>query len=177
MRICVFCGSKNGSNAAYSQAAYDLGRKMAQLKIDLVYGGASNGLMGVIANEVLNAKGTVIGVIPKNLKKEVHHLGISDLFVVDSMPERKAAMIKLADGFIVLPGGIGTCDELFEIWTLTQLSSINKPFVLLNVDGYYDNFIRFIDDMRSDGFLSDSSFSLLKICHDPTEAISICQLK
>ena len=154
MRYCVFCGSRSGIRPAYAAAAEELGRLLAQNGIGLVYGGASVGLMGSIANAALDAGGEVIGVIPRDLvRREVAHTALGDLRVVDTMHQRKALMAELSDGFIALPGGVGTLDETFEIWTWAQLGHHNKPCALLNVEGYYDKLNSFLDLVATEGFL------------------------
>ena len=154
MRFCVFCGSRSGIRPAYAAAAEELGRLLAQNGIGLVYGGASVGLMGSIANAALDAGGEVIGVIPRDLvRREVAHTALGDLRVVDTMHQRKALMAELSDGFIALPGGVGTLDETFEIWTWAQLGHHNKPCALLNVDGYFDKLNDFLDSIVAEGFL------------------------
>jgi uncharacterized protein (TIGR00730 family) len=175
MRLCVFCGSKPGDNPAYAEAAAELGRKLSEQKIGLVYGGASVGLMGAIADATLQAGGDAIGVIPQSLvDKEIAHPDLTQMHVVSGMHERKALMADLSDGFIALPGGIGTLEELFEIWTWAQLGMHNKPCVLLNVAGYYNQLIGFLDQMTQAGYLKGSSRSMLRIASNPLEAISLC---
>lgn len=154
MRYCVFCGSRPGVRPAYTAAAEELGRLLAHRGIGLVYGGASVGLMGAIANAALAAGGEVIGVIPRDLvRREVAHTALGDLRVVDTMHQRKALMAELSDGFIALPGGVGTLDETFEIWTWAQLGHHTKPCALLNVEGYYDKLNGFLDSIVAEGFL------------------------
>jgi len=143
MKLCVFCGSRDGSDPAFKQAATELGQRLAQRNIGLVYGGASVGLMGATADAALEHGGEVIGVMPAELMgRELEHKGLSALHIVDSMQARKAMMTELSDGFIVLPGGLGTFDELFEVWTWAQLGMHRKPFGLLNVAHYYDPGLR-----------------------------------
>jgi uncharacterized protein (TIGR00730 family) len=153
-RVCVFCGSHPGATPAYAEEARRLGRAFVERNLTLVYGGASVGLMGEIADTVLEAGGEVIGVIPTYLfEKEVAHTGLSDLRVVDSMHQRKALMAELADAFIALPGGIGTLEEFFEVWTWAQLGMHDKLCGLLNVGNYYHHLIQFMDQMVAQGFL------------------------
>jgi uncharacterized protein (TIGR00730 family) len=145
-RICVFCGSSVGNEPAFQAAAAALGRALAERGSTLVYGGGNIGLMGVIADQVLQDGGRVIGVIPRQLvEKELAHRGISDLRIVGSMHERKALMAELADGFIALPGGYGTVEEFSEVLTWGQLGLHQKPMGMLNVAGYFDHFLRFLD--------------------------------
>ena len=175
MRLCVFCGSKPGDNPAYAEAAAELGHMLAEQRIGLVYGGASVGLMGVIADATLQAGGDAIGVIPQSLvDKEIAHPDLTQMHVVSGMHERKALMADLSDGFIALPGGIGTLEELFEIWTWAQLGMHNKPCVLLNVAGYYNQLIGFLDQMTQAGYLKENSRSMLTIASNPVEAIAAC---
>jgi uncharacterized protein (TIGR00730 family) len=157
MRLCVFCGSSSGSSPIYVDQAKALGTALAQSGIDLVYGGASVGLMGAVADATLAAGGNVIGVMPQALvDKEISHKGLTDLRIVGSMHERKALMAELADGFIALPGGLGTFEELFEVWTWAQLGYHRKPCALLNVDGFYDKLSGFLDDVVTRGFVKPS---------------------
>lgn len=154
MRLCVFCGSSSGRTAVYSEAASQLGAALAYAGIGLVYGGSSVGLMGTVADATLQQQGEVIGIIPRSLwDKEVGHTGMADLRVVDSMHERKALMAELADGFIALPGGAGTLEELFEVWTWAQLGYHRKPCALLNINGYYDRLLDFLDHVVAEGFV------------------------
>lgn len=154
MKFCVFCGASPGNSPAYQQAATELGHAMADAGIGLVYGGASVGLMGIVANAVLARGGEVIGVIPRFLAdKELAHKKLTRLHVVGSMHQRKAMMASLADGFIALPGGIGTLEELFEIWTWAQLGQHQKPCALLNTNGFYDRLTEFLDHVAAEGFI------------------------
>lgn len=154
MRICVFSGSNFGFHPRHLGAARQLGRALARRGIGLVYGGASVGLMGAVADAVLEGGGDVIGVIPEALvRAEIAHLGLADLRVVGSMHERKALMAELADGFIALPGGLGTLEELFEAWTWAQLGHHDKGCALYNVAGYFDPLLAFLDQVAAEGFL------------------------
>lgn len=153
-RICVYCGSSPGKHAAYREAAAELAQVLAQQGIGLVYGGGSVGIMGSIADAMVDAGAEVIGVIPRALdEKEVSHGGVSELVVVDSMHERKALMAELSDGFIALPGGLGTIEELFEVLTWTQLGFHHKPCGLLNVQGYFDQLVAFLDHTVEQAFV------------------------
>jgi hypothetical protein len=153
-RICVFCGSSTGNSASYRKAAIDLANFLSDNKLGLVYGGAKVGLMKILADALLEKKGEVIGVMPKLLiNKEVAHDGLSHFVVVESMAERKASMLELSDAFIALPGGFGTLDELSEILTYNQLHITDKPMGLLNVDGYFDRLLEFIDHGVEAGFI------------------------
>lgn len=153
-RICVFCGSLSGKNPAYAAAAVDVGRLLSERGIELVYGGGNIGLMGVLADTVLQGGGRVIGVIPESLMaKEVGHEGLTDLRIVKSMHERKALMADLSDGFIAMPGGFGTFEEFCEVVTWSQLGIHAKPCGLLNVAGYYDSLLGLFDRAVREGFL------------------------
>lgn len=153
-RICVFCGSSPGAQPHYAAAASELGRALAVRGLELVYGGGNVGLMGILADATLAAGGRVIGVIPEALRlKEVAHSGLADLRVVGSMHERKAMMNDLADGFIALPGGLGTFEEFFEVLTWAQLGIHAKPCGLLNVRGYYDGLLTFMQHAVAERFL------------------------
>ncbi|MFI5300836.1 MAG: TIGR00730 family Rossman fold protein [Polyangiales bacterium] len=153
MRFCVFCGSKMGVRPAYRNAAHALGTAIARGGHSLVYGGASVGTMGVLADSAIAAGGHVIGVIPESLRdRELAHDGLGELHVVDSMHTRKALMAERADAFIALPGGTGTLEELFEVWTWSQLEMHDKPVALLDVEGYWQPLLRFLDQTVTEGF-------------------------
>lgn len=151
--IAVFCGSAFGTDEIFNQAAQSLGRTIAEQGKTLVYGGGKSGLMGVVADSALQAGGRVIGVIPEVLvNKELAHSGLTELYVVKDMHERKTKMSELADAFIAMPGGVGTLEEIFEQWTWAQLGIHLKPCAFLNVDGFYDDLIKFIDLTTQKGF-------------------------
>lgn len=161
-RICVFAGSNRGVQPAYTQAAVELGQELLKRGLGLVYGGASVGLMGVIADTVLAGGGEVIGIMPRALLgKEVGHTNLTELREVESMHERKAMMSDLADGFIALPGGFGTFDELFEMLTWAQLGLHQKPVGVLNIAGYFDPLLTFLRQVASAGFIHDIHLNLL----------------
>ncbi|OYT72992.1 MAG: Rossman fold protein, TIGR00730 family [Chloracidobacterium sp. CP2_5A] len=163
-RVCVYCGSQAARAAAYREAAQMVGKALAQRGIELVYGGGQVGLMGVVAAAALGAGGRVIGVIPERLlEREAAHLGVTEMYVTRTMHERKARMMELSDAFIALPGGIGTLDELFEIWTWRQLGYHAKPVGLLNVAGYYDGLLTFLDRAVEEGFLTPDCRALLLV--------------
>ncbi|OIQ97869.1 LOG family protein YvdD [mine drainage metagenome] len=165
--LCVFCGSSPGADPAFAAAARALGRQLAERGLGLVYGGGRVGLMGQVADACLTAGGTVTGIIPRHLHdKEVGHHGLSTLHVVDSMHARKAMMARLADGFLVLPGGIGTLEEFFEIWTWGQLGLHGKPFGVLNIQGYYDGLFTFLDNMTGQGFLRATHRAMVRVNDD-----------
>ena len=172
-RVCVFCGSSPGAQSAYTDAARQLGRALVSHERELVYGGGSIGLMTVIADTVLKEKGDVIGVIPHALSsKEFAHYGLTELRLVSSMHERKAVMAELSDAFIAMPGGFGTLDEFFEIVTWAQLGLHTKPIGLLNVGGYFDLLLKFVDYMLRERFISAEHRQLIVTSHDPEELLS-----
>lgn len=171
-RVCVFTGSSIGFHPEYAAAGRELGRLLAARGVDLVYGGARVGLMGVIADAVMQAGGRVVGVIPSALaEKEVAHTGLTNLHVVSSMHERKAKMAELSDAFIALPGGLGTLEELFEVLTWGQLGLHDKPCGLLNVAGYYDHLLAFVDHAVGEGFLRRAHVDMITIADSPTELL------
>jgi uncharacterized protein (TIGR00730 family) len=174
MKVCVFCGSSTGLNPLYATAARELGSHMARSGITLVYGGGKVGLMGVIANAVIESGGEVFGVIPDFLmKREVGHLGITRLEVVESMHQRKQRMAQLADGFLALPGGWGTLEELAEILTWRQLGLIMQPIVILNINRFFDPILHQMRSMAEEGFLLDSYLQVLKVAYSPQEALAL----
>jgi uncharacterized protein (TIGR00730 family) len=167
-RVCVYCGSNAGRRSDYAEAAKDLARALVKRRIDLVYGGASVGVMGVLANTVLAEGGHVIGIIPQGLvDREVAHPGLSDLRVVASMHERKTLMAELSDGFIALPGGLGTLEELFEALTWAQLGLHQKPCGLRNVRNYYRSLIDFLDHAVAERFIKDVHRAMLLVEEQP----------
>jgi len=166
-RVAVFCGSARGTRPLYAEAAAALGRLLAERGLGLVYGGGNVGLMGVVADAVLAAGGEVEGVIPEAMMKwEVGHPGLTRLHVVDSMHQRKAMMAELADAFIALPGGIGTMDETFEIWTWAQLGLHAKPLGFLDVGGFYATLHDFLDHMTGEGFLKPRHRAMVAVESD-----------
>ena len=166
--ICVFCGSSSGVSARYEEATRATGRALVRAGVRLVYGGGKVGLMGVLADAVLSAGGRVTGVIPRALfEREIAHSGVSDLRIVASMHERKQTMSALADGFIALPGGAGTLEEIFEQWTWSQLGVHAKPCGLLNVNGYFSPLMAMIEHMVGEGFLARSFSAMLVVETDP----------
>ena len=165
--LCVYCGSSSGITPNYADAARKLAQALVERKIALVYGGGNVGLMGIIADEVMRLGGHVTGVIPNALlQREVGHRKITELHVVDNMHERKAKMAELADGFIAMPGGIGTLEELFEVMTWAQLGFHDKPIGMLNVDRYYDALLAFLQHTVQQGFLKPHHASLLMVESD-----------
>jgi uncharacterized protein (TIGR00730 family) len=171
-RVCVFCGSSEGGRPAYAEAARALGAELVRRELGLVYGGGSVGLMGTIADAVLAAGGEVIGVIPGPLaSRELAHTGLTELRVVASMHERKAVMAELVDGFIALPGGLGTLEETLEILTWAQLGIHRKPVGVLNVEGYYDGLLRFLTHAVREAFVRPEYFALLLFADTPAEVL------
>jgi uncharacterized protein (TIGR00730 family) len=167
-RLAVFCGSSFGSSEAYRQGAIQLGKELAKRNITLVYGGSSNGLMGAVADTVLNEGGQAIGVLPKFLEvREISHKGLTELHTVETMHERKAKMMDLADGFIVLPGGTGTLEEFFEVFTWGQIGLHQKPCGLLNINHYYDPLIHLFEHMIDQKFLQEKFRSMAIIEEQP----------
>ena len=163
-KIVVFCGSSLGFNPVYKEAAIELGNYFVKNKIGLVYGGGKIGMMGVIADTILTQNGDVIGVIPKLLEKEeVVHSGVEEMIVCKNMSERKVIMSKLIDGYITLPGGFGTLDELFEALTLNQLHIEQKPVGLLNVNGFFDAILLQLDKMVAEGYLKQTNRNMLLV--------------
>ncbi|MEO1254261.1 MAG: TIGR00730 family Rossman fold protein [Bacteroidota bacterium] len=153
-RIAIFCGSKIGNDPAYEQATRELVKLLVEKRIEVVYGGGAVGLMGVVAETVLKSGGRIKGVIPDKLyEMEVAHTGLTKLYRVKDMHERKALMADLSDGFIALPGGVGTLEEMTEVMTWAQIGYHSKPCAFLNTNGYYDHFIAFFDHMEKEGFL------------------------
>ncbi|MFF0148984.1 TIGR00730 family Rossman fold protein [Amycolatopsis sulphurea] len=172
MRICVFCGSSTGLSPEYAEAAAGVGKLLAQRGIGLVYGGASVGTMGVVADAALAAGGEVHGVIPEQLSSvEIAHGGLTELYVVPDMHQRKAKMAELSDAFLALPGGVGTLEELFEVWTWAQLGLHRKPIGLLDVGGYYGQLVAFADHMVEEGFLRTETRDLLAVGADAVKLL------
>lgn len=175
-RLAVYCGSAGGADPAFAEAARDLGLTMAERGIDLVYGGGRLGLMGAVADAMLGAGGEVYGVIPESLiPHEVAHPGCTQLVTVATLHERKAKMTELSDAFVVLPGGIGTLDELFEAWIWNALGYHAQPFCLLSVNGYWDGLARFLDHVVASGFLSDARRSQMLEAACAGEAIDLLE--
>ncbi|WP_299322175.1 TIGR00730 family Rossman fold protein [Parasphingopyxis sp.] len=171
-RLAVYCGANSGTEPHFVRTAERLGGELAARGIGLVYGGGKLGLMGVIADSALDAGGEVHGVIPEALVDlEVAHQGLTELHIVSSMHERKAKMTDLCDGFIAMPGGIGTLDELFEAWSWNALGYHAKPFLLLNVDGFWDSLIAFVDHVVANGFISPARREQLLVATDIGDAI------
>jgi hypothetical protein len=171
--ICVFCGSAPGTDPAFLEAARDLGASLARAGLGVVYGGATVGLMGAVSDAALSAGGHVIGVIPSSLvARELAHEGLQDLRVVATMHERKALMADLADAFVALPGGLGTLDELFEILTWAQLGIHAKPCALLNLNGYYDPLLAFLDHATRNGLVARDHRELIAVARSVDELVA-----
>jgi uncharacterized protein (TIGR00730 family) len=171
-RLAVYCGSSMGANPRFAETARALGIEMAARDIGLVYGGGRLGLMGVVADAVLEGGGEVFGVIPQALVNlEVAHTGLTELHLVANMHERKALMTELTDAFVAIPGGIGTLDELFEAWSWNALGYHAKPFAILNVDGFWDQMIGFLDNVTASGFMSPARRRQLLIADGIEDAI------
>ncbi len=171
-RLCVYCGSNAGTNSDYAEAATELAEILVQNHISLVYGGSSRGMMGYLADAVLDGGGEVEGVIPKSLlEKEVAHDGLTEMHIVDSMHARKSMMAVLSDGFIAMPGGFGTLEEIIEILTWAQLQFHEKPCGLLNVNGYFNHLLSFLDHAEAEGFLRPAHRAMLLVSKKPADLL------
>src|SRR5210317_1681542 len=167
-RICVYCGSNSGGRSEYTAAAQDLAGVLVRHELELVYGGADMGIMGVIADAVLEQGGKVHGVIPQMLcEKEIAHQGLTELHVVASMHARKTMMAALADGFVAMPGGFGTLEEIIEIITWGQLRFHDKPCGLLNIGGFFDRLLAYLDHASEEGFLREENRGMMLVDPDP----------
>ncbi|WP_095162066.1 TIGR00730 family Rossman fold protein [Pseudomonas sp. Irchel 3F5] len=170
--VCVFCGASTGVNPAYREAAIALGQTIAARGLTLVYGGGAVGLMGIVADAAMAAGGEVIGIIPEALKNaEIGHTGLTRLEVVDGMHARKARMAELSDAFVALPGGLGTLEELFEVWTWGQLGYHAKPLGLLDVNGFYSKLGSFLDHVVEEGFVRPQHRAMLQLADSPAELL------
>ena len=171
-RICVYCGSRSGENPAYTDLARQAGEALVARGFELVYGGGSVGMMGVLADAVLDRGGQVLGIIPRFLdRKEVTHPDVQHMEIVESMHVRKARFVELADAFLALPGGFGTLEELFETITWAQLNLHQNPIGLVNIDGYFDGVLTQIDHMIQEGFVKDKYRRLVKVGTDPGDVL------
>lgn len=170
-RICVYCGSSDGASPAYLRAAENMGRMMAAREIELVYGGANIGVMGRLADTVLENGGRVTGIIPKALHNRVAHHGLSEIRIVESMHERKAMMIDISDAMIALPGGLGTFEEILEAITWQQLKIHTKPCGLLNVNEYYNSLLEFLDNAAKEHFVKPEHRATLLVAKNPEELL------
>lgn len=176
MNICVYCGSSSGNDPAIEEEATKLGELIAQRGHNLVYGGASRGIMGILADSVMQNGGEVVGVIPKNLfNKEVAHQGITKLITVDGMHQRKSIMADRAEAFLALPGGFGTLEELFEIITWNQIGLINKPVIVYNFKGYFNSLINMIDHAVEVGFIRPKNRKILQVSETLEECLKLCE--
>lgn len=174
MRIAVYCGSGLGINPIYAEKATELGMILAENGHGIVYGGSKTGLMGKVADAVLTAGGEVIGVMPTHLqKREVAHASLTEIHFVESMHIRKAKMVELADAFIALPGGGGTMDEYFEVFTWAQIGLHEKPVILYNVNGFYDALLQHFTRMLEEGFIRTEQKSLIRVATTPEEVLEI----
>jgi uncharacterized protein (TIGR00730 family) len=172
-RLCVFCGSSSGTRPVYAEAAAQLGRDLAKSKIALVFGGGRVGLMGILADSVLAARGQAIGVMPRALvEKEIAHTSLTELHVVESMHQRKSLMADLADAFLLLPGGFGSWEEFCEVLTWLQLGIHRKPCAILNVAGYYNGLLSLADHALAEGFLRPAHHKMVIVADHPQAALS-----
>jgi uncharacterized protein (TIGR00730 family) len=171
--VCVFCAANPGAHPAYASRARAMGRHLAESGRRVVYGGGRTGLMGALAEGALEAGGEVVGIMPKHLvDREVAHTGLTELHVVTSMHERKALLAELSDGFLAMPGGLGTMEELFEIWTWGQLGLHRKPYGLLEVNGFFAPLLAFLDHAVGEGFVARANRDLLVVDADPASLIT-----
>ncbi|MEK3726574.1 MULTISPECIES: LOG family protein [unclassified Lysinibacillus] len=174
--VAVFCGSSLGASDAYREGAILLGKELAKRQITLIYGGASVGIMATVANTVLQEGGKVIGVIPTLLEeREIAHQHLTELIVVNTMHERKSKMMELADGFIALPGGPGTLEEFFEVFTWNQIGLLQKPCAIFNMEGYFDLLISFFDHMQNEQFLKAQNREALIVAEDTATLLDKCE--
>ncbi len=172
--LCIFCGSSKGNDPVYEKTAEELAKIIVDKGLTMVYGGGSIGIMGVLADKILSLNGKVIGVIPRFLYDlEVGHDNVTELIIVESMHERKQKMAEISDGFLALPGGFGTLEEMGEILTWIQLKLIRKPIGLLNINGFYDQFLNMLDNMVASGFLKKNNREILLSAEDPALIIDI----
>ena len=176
MRVAVYCGSALGKSSVYAKKAMELGDALARAGYGLVYGGSNDGLMGKVANAVLEVGNEVIGVMPMHLKSERVHTGITEIHFVESMHERKAKMTELADAFIALPGGCGTLDEYFEVFTWAQIGLHEKPVILYNINGFYDALIVHFGKMMEEGFIREHHHHLVRVASTLEEVFEIVAL-
>jgi len=174
--VCVFCGSRPGKNPNWASAAHELGCQIASRAWRLVFGGGGRGLMGEVARGALSCQGEVVGIIPSFMMEAEPVLeGLDNLRVVQNMVKRKEMMIELSDAFVVLPGGIGTFEELFEVWTGNHIRAYTKPIILVNLEEFYDGLLSFANEVRKEEFLIEQHFTHLKVVNSVTEAITLLQ--
>ena len=172
--VAVYCGSRSGNDPVYEKAARDLGKELAENGLGLVYGGASIGLMGAVADDAINHGAQAVGVIPTfMLKHEIAHQGLTKLHLTDTMHTRKAIMAEYADAFVTLPGGLGTLEEIMEIATWRQLYQHEKPMIIMNINGYYDRMIEHLRYTAEQGFMTQEDFERLIVCNTMTEAVEL----
>ena len=172
MKVAVYCGSRPGNEPLYAEKARELGEFFGKNGIDLVFGGGHVGLMGITADAVLASGGKVYGVIPEHLvSRELAHPSLTELFVVKDMHERKAKMAELADGFVALPGGIGTLEEIFEVWTWAQLGMHRKPCAFYNVNGFYDPLLEMVKTMVATGFVNQQYLDMIVLAQTPMDLV------
>ncbi len=175
--VCIFCGSKSGIRKEYTDNARSIGQLMVRNNIAMVYGGATNGLMGTVADAMMEAGGTVIGVIPKMIAdRELAHKNISELHIVSSMSERKTKMLELSDAFITLPGGVGSMDEMFEVLAFTHLGVNEKLVGVLNVLGFYDSMLKYVDHAVAEGFIPEHVRAQIIVDTDPQQLLTTMKL-
>lgn len=171
--ICVFCGSRDGNDSDFEQSTRQLATLFAEHNITLVYGAGAIGLMGTLANEVIRSGGRTTGIIPQHLcHQEIIHHNLTEVFITETMLERKQLMMEKADGFIALPGGLGTLDEILEVATWNQLGQLDKPLCLVNINGFYDQFIDLINHLIQSEFMDQRHSALFTIVDTPQQAIS-----
>ncbi|HIC02576.1 TPA: TIGR00730 family Rossman fold protein [Candidatus Poribacteria bacterium] len=175
--ICVYCGSSSGLQPEYMEAAKSLGEIIAIRRLSLVYGGSNIGLMGIVANAVLENGGKVVGVIPNLFAEKIVHRKLTRIYQVGSMHERKHKMFELSDGFIALPGGLGTVEEILEIWGWAQLGIHQKPCGFLNTNGYYNKLLEFFDHATSQGFFKPQYRNIIRVVNKPEELLNQFQIK
>lgn len=176
MKVAVYCGSQEGKRPIYMETAAKLGAVLATEGHAIVYGGSKIGLMGAMANEAIKGEAYVIGVMPEHLsKQELAHTQLSEIHVVESMHVRKKMMADLADAYVAMPGGCGTLDEYFEVFTWAQIGLHNKPVILLNIDGYYDALLQHFERMIADGFVREEQRHILKVANDIEQLIELLQ--
>jgi uncharacterized protein (TIGR00730 family) len=169
--ICVFLGAAEGRNPVYRENAHLLGLEIAKQNCTLIYGGARNGLMGVLADAVLQGGSDVIGVMPSSLSSELQHTALTKLHVVNTMHERKALMSDLADAFIFFPGGLGTFEEVFEVWNAKKIGIHNKPLGFLNINGYYNALLSFLKECSTECFINEDHLQQVSIMEHPADLI------
>lgn len=172
--VCIYCGSRPGKNGKFSELAREVGQNLAENNIRMIYGGGSVGLMGIAARSVIEKGGEVIGIIPKHLAdEEVSQPGLTDLFVVDNMHQRKRMMFDHSDAFVILPGSIGTLDETLEIITWRQLRLHDKPIVIINKDNYWEPFFQMMNNIVAEEFISDDVHDLYQVINEPEELLPL----